>query len=100
MTFNLTEASMWRVFSIALLLAGCAQLPQTQADIQAKRFESVAGKSVIYVVRTPMDSWEPSSLLLDSSAQVTTHRGTYYRWEVAPGTHRIAGMGAAVESVT
>ena len=91
---------MWRVLFMALLLAGCAQLPPTQADIQAKRFESVPDKSVIYVVRTPMDSFESSPLLLDSGAQITTHRGTYYRWEVAPGTHRIAGMGSAVESVT
>lgn len=90
---------MWRVLSIALLLAGCAQLPQTQADIQAKRFESVADKSVIYVVRTPMDSWEASSLLLDNS-QISTQRGTYYRWEVTPGAHRITGFGFGSESVT
>jgi hypothetical protein len=24
----------------------------------------------------------------------TTLGGTYYRWEVAPGTHRVAGFGA------
>jgi hypothetical protein len=90
---------MWRVLSIALLLAGCAQLPPTQADIQAKRFESVADKAVIYVVRTPMDSWESSSLLLDGNAQITTHRGTYYRWEVTPGTHRVSGFGFGDESV-
>jgi hypothetical protein len=100
MTFNLMEGSMWRIFLISLLLAGCVQLPPTQADIQAKRFESVPGKSVIYVVRTPMDSWEGSPLLLDSGAQITTHRGTYYRWEVTPGTHQVSGMGVAIESVT
>jgi hypothetical protein len=100
MTFNLMEVSMWRVLSIALLLAGCAQLPPTQADIQAKRFESVADKAVIYVVRTPMDSWEPSSLLLDSNSQISTQRGTYYRWEVAPGAHHVAGFGFGSESVT
>src|SRR5215813_8626887 len=99
MTFNLTEASMWRVFSIALLLAGCAQLPQSPADMQAKRFESVADKSVIYVVRTPMDSWESSGVALDN-AQISTHRGTYYRWEVAPGTHRVSGTGFGTAAVT
>lgn len=91
---------MWRLLLTALLLAGCAQLPPSPADVHAKRFESVADKSVIYVARTPMDSFEASALLLDSVAQITTHRGTYYRWEVAPGTHRIAGLGFGTESVT
>ena len=90
---------MWRVISIALLLAGCTQLPPTQADMQAKRFDSVADKAVIYVVRTPMDSWESSSVALDN-AQITTHRGTYYRWEVAPGAHRVTGMGFGTAGVT
>lgn len=90
---------MWRVISIALLLAGCTQLPPTQADIQAKRFDSVADKAVIYVVRTPMDSWESSGVALDS-AQIATHRGTYYRWEVVPGTHRVSGTGFGTAAVT
>ena len=81
----------------ALLLAGCAQLPPSAEDIQAKKFQATPDKAVIYVVRSPMDSWEPSSLSLGNS-QFTTHRGTYYRWEVAPGTHRVTGFG--VESVT
>jgi len=81
----------------ALLLAGCTQLPPSPQDIQAKKFQTTPDKAVIYVVRTPMDSWEPSSLSL-GNAQITTHRGTYYRWEVAPGTHRVAGF--SVESVT
>lgn len=91
---------MRQMLLAALLLAGCAELPPSPADIQAKRFESVSGKAVIYVVRTPMDSQEASGLSLDSAAQITTYRGTYYRWEVAPGTHRIAGIGSGIESVT
>ena len=47
-----------------------------------------------------MDSSEASGLMLDGVGQLTTYRGTYYRWEVAPGTHRVAGFGSAVESVT
>ena len=88
---------MKRMLITALLLAGCTQLPPSPQDIQAKKFQIPSDKAVIYVVRTPMDSWEPSSLSL-GNAQITTHRGTYYRWEVAPGTHRVAGFG--VESVT
>jgi len=91
---------MWRMLVPALLLAGCAQLPPSPADIQAKTFQTRPDMSVIYVVRTPMDSLEASGLTLDGRALITTHRGTYYRWEVAPGTHRVAGFGFGVESMT
>ena len=91
---------MWRILIAVLLLAGCEQLPPSPADIQAKRFESVPGKSVIYVVRAPQDSLESSGLALDYDLQITTHPGTYYRWEVAPGTHRVAGFGVGTELVT
>jgi len=91
---------MWRVLIIGLLLAGCVQLPPTPQDIQAKTFNSVPDKAVIYVVRTPLDSYEASGLSLDDGAPITTLRGTYYRWEVTPGSHRIAGFAGANESVT
>ena len=81
---------MWRIL-LVLLIAGCAQLPPTPQDIQAKKFEAVADKAVIYIVRTPMDSREAGTILLDDYAQITTFFGTYYRWEVAPGPHRLAG---------
>lgn len=81
---------MWRVL-LVLLITGCAQLPPTPEDIQAKKFEPVAGKAVIYIVRSPMDSREAGTSLLDDNSQVTLYSGTYYRWEVAPGPHRIAG---------
>ena len=90
---------MKRMLIAALLLAGCAQLPPSAEDTQAKKFQATPDKAVIYVVRTPMDSWEPSSLSL-GNAQITTHRGTYYRWEVAPGTHRVASFGFGTASVT
>ena len=80
---------------IALLcagIAGCAQLPPTPADIQAKRFEPVADKAVIYIVRQPLDSHEAGWLLLDNGEQITTLRGTYYRWEVEPGVRKIMGV--------
>ncbi|HSN42371.1 MAG TPA: DUF2846 domain-containing protein [Burkholderiales bacterium] len=83
---------MWRVSLIVLLLAGCVQLPPSPQDIQAKKFESLPGKAVIYIVRNRMDSQEASGLLLDDTAQITTLPRSYYRWEVAPGTHRIAGF--------
>src|SRR5215831_2613324 len=88
------EGTMWRTLLSALLVAGCAQLPPTPEDIQAKKFEPVPGKSVIYVVRRTLDSDGARSILLDEKSSITTFRGTYYRWEVEPGTHRITGMGA------
>lgn len=93
---------MWRILLTVLLLAGCAdlQLPPSPQDIQGKKFESVPDKSVIYIVRTRMDSNEVSGLSLDDRGQISTFRATYYRWEVAPGAHRVAGIGRANESVT
>jgi hypothetical protein len=84
----------------ALVLAGCAQIPPSPEDIQAKRFEPVADKGVIYIVRSPLDSSEGSSLALDGTRQISTWPGTYYRWEVAPGTYRITGTGAGTETAT
>lgn len=85
---------------IALLLAGCVQLPPTPQDIQAKKFEIVPDKAAVYIVRTSMDSQEVGSLLLDDVASLTTFRGTYYRWEVAPGKHHIAGFGQQSAAIT
>lgn len=82
---------MWKTVFIAMLLAGCAELPPTPEDIQAKRFESVPGKAVIYIVRDNIGPHIDSGLWLDDATMITTHTGSYYRWEVAPGTHRITG---------
>lgn len=83
---------MWRILLIPLLLVGCVQLPITQEDIQAKKFESVPNKAVIYIVRTAMDSREVGVISLDDYAQIATYGGSYYRWEVPPGVHRLAGF--------
>lgn len=77
---------------LSLAAAGCAQLPPTPADIAAKKFEPLPDKAVIYVVRQPMDSQEPAGLMMENGEQVTTLPGTYYRWEVSPGTHRILSL--------
>lgn len=84
---------MWRGLLIAIVLAGCVQLPPSPQDLQAKRFETVPGKAVIYLVRDIPDfSDRPATITLDDAATITTYPGTYYRWEVAPGVHRIAGF--------
>lgn len=91
---------MWKALVLSLLLAGCAQLPPTPEDIQAKRFEPVPGKAVIYIVRDNVGAHIDHSLWLDDATMITTHTGTYYRWEVAPGTHRIRGGGEATSLLT
>jgi hypothetical protein len=91
---------MRRILLIALLLAGCAQLPAGPEYLRDTTFETLPDRSVIYVVRTPLDSRESSALILDDNVQFTTVAGTYYRWEVAPGTHRVAGFASASEAVT
>lgn len=90
---------MKKLLPFALILAGCTQLPPSPEDIQAKKFEAPSDRAVIYVVRTPMDSRETSSVSV-GGMQAATHGGTYYRWEVAPGNHRVAGFGAPSDSVT
>ena len=90
---------LW-LLSITALCASCAQLPPSPADIQAKRFETVPDKAVIYVVRQPMDSHEPGGLLFDTGEQVTTFNGTYYRFEVVPGVRRIMGMSPTHATLT
>ena len=86
---------MWRVLSVVLiLLAGCVQLPPSPQDLQAKKFEAVPDKAVIYVVRDYPDfSDAAATVYLGDAAMITTYAGTYYRWEAAPGTHRISGFG-------
>jgi hypothetical protein len=91
---------MWKSILVVLLLAGCAQLPPSAEDIQAKRFEPVPDKAVIYIVRDNVGAHLDHSLWLDESAMITTHTGTYYRWEVAPGTHRIMGGAESTAALT
>jgi hypothetical protein len=93
---------MWKALAISLLLlSGCAQLPPTPQDIQAKKFEQpVSGKSVIYVVRDSADFNDAQTTLwLGDDKMITTYPGTYYRWEVAPGSHRIVGFAGDSGSI-
>ena len=78
--------------------AGCAPLPPSPADMEAKRFQSVPDKAVVYVVRQPLDSAEDGWLLLDNGEQISTLPGTYYRWEMAPGMRRIINVMPSAEA--
>jgi len=95
---------MWRkaiVTLAAALVTGCAQIPPTQQEIQAKQFETVGDMAVIYIVRGNPDlSTHGAPLGLDGMSGVTTYPGTFVRWVVAPGQHRIAGMFGDNASIT
>jgi hypothetical protein len=80
----------------AALVAGCiTPLPPAPRDLEAKRFEAVPGRAVIYVVRDQPDfTREPTSVVLDDSVMGTSYPGTYFHWVVAPGRHRIAGFAS------
>ena len=84
----------WLLTGIMLVLAGCQQLPLTPEDIQARKFESVPDKAVIYLLRDNPDFSEiEAAISLDGELSFRTYPGTYYRWEVAPGMHRIQSFG-------
>ena len=91
---------MWRALSLLLMLAACAQLPPTPEDVEAKRFQPVADKAVVYIARPSLDSYETGGLILDGYATLTFQHATYYRWEAAPGVHRIEGDGPSTIRLT
>lgn len=89
------------LFWLSLWFAGCAQLPPSPADIEAKKFEVLPDRAVIYIARNDPDfSRDGATLLLDDTVTITTYPGTYYRWEVAAGAHRIEGFAADAGRMT
>ena len=92
---------MWRGFLLSILLAGCVQLPLTPEDIQARKFESVPGKAVIYLVRDSPDfSSVGTPIWFGDKIRITTYPGTYFRWEVPAGAHTISGANADTGIIT
>jgi hypothetical protein len=84
----------------AVLLAGCTPLPPTPEEIQAKQFEPVPGKAVIYVFRTSLDhSNQPGQISLGNIV-LKTYPGTFFNWVVEPGAQQIAGFGADAGNIT
>ena len=84
---------MFRALLLVLLLAACAPLPPSPQEIEAKRFEAVPGKAVIYLVRDYPDiSREVATVMLDDNMMGSTYPGTFFRWVVEPGRHQIRGF--------
>lgn len=83
---------------LAAAITACAQLPAP--PVNSQMFESVPGKAVVFLVRTLPDIGElPATLWLDDAVIGSTHPGTYFRWELAPGAHRINGYGVDTGSI-
>jgi len=83
---------MWRNLLLLTLLAVGAQGSLAQQSAKADKVGAVPGKSVIYLVRSNPDAYQRGAdMSLDDATRVTMYPGTYVRWVVAPGTHRIQG---------
>lgn len=92
---------MLRKLLLVLVLAACAPLPPSPQDLEAKRFELVPGKAVIYLVRDYPDvSREAATLMLDDNMMGSTYPGTYFRWVVDPGRHQIRGFAGDAGTIT
>ena len=69
-----------------LLLGGCVGLAPEAQDIDAKRFEPLPDKGVIYLVRgEPLYSDRPVPVWLGNPLLITTYPDTFFLWEVPPG---------------
>jgi hypothetical protein len=87
------------LFLLCFLVSACVQMPLTPQDIEAKKFAPVPDKAVIYIVRPRVDSNVQGPIAIPGG-MISTYKGTYYRWEGAPGTQRIEGAGASTAAVT
>jgi len=80
--------------ALILTLAGCQQLPLTPEDIQARKFEALPDKAVIYLFRDDPDFSDTEARVdFGNNLNLRTYAGTYFRWEVPPGMHQIMSFG-------
>lgn len=81
---------MWKALSLAfaLMIAACAQIPESPQEIEAEKFKPVPGKAVVYIAQNPFGEYS-AGLICDDGTQFTTFPGTFYRWVATPGTHTI-----------
>jgi hypothetical protein len=77
------------------------QLPLTPADLEARKFKAVPGKAVIYLVRVNPDfNDRQAQIRVGDTLLLKIYPGTYYRWVVEPGTHRITGYAGDIGTIT
>jgi hypothetical protein len=84
-----------------LALGGCVGLAPESRDIEAKQFQPLPDKGVIYLVRgEPLYSDRPVPVWLGNFIMLTTYPDTFFRWEVQPGMHRISGHDTDFGTIT
>ena len=82
---------------LACALAGCVTREPSPQEIGAKRFDPVAGRAVVYLYRERADFADAAvGLMLDDEYRGTSYRGTFHRFELAPGRHRLAGYAGDI----
>jgi hypothetical protein len=93
---NRTTAPTIVVLLLCAALGACAQkgtappAVELAEETQARLYEPVPDKSVIYLVRDRGDVWQFGvKVQLDGKAMGETEPMTYFHWEVAPGKHVI-----------
>jgi hypothetical protein len=87
--------------AVVMALAGCVGLAPEPKDSEAKKFQPLADRAVIYLVRgQPLYSDRAVPVWLGDLLMITTYPDTYYRWEVPPGAHRISGHDTDFGTIT
>jgi hypothetical protein len=90
---------MWRVLLIAVVLGGCASVPQASrdSDAEAKQFITHPNSATLYVYRNEFpgadQSMDDSVLYVDNRLIGSTLAGTFFRVELRPGDHLLHGYG-------
>lgn len=78
------------------MLSGCASTPEAsrERDADAKQFTTHPGYSTLYVYRPDADSQDNDTVLwVDGRLIGATLPKTYFRINLDPGKHTLAGMG-------
>jgi hypothetical protein len=87
--------------AVVLAVAGCVGLAPEAHDLEAKKFQPLPDKGVIYLVRgEPLYSDRPVPVWLGNHIMITTYPDTFFRWEVQPGVHRISGHDTDFGTIT
>lgn len=70
--------------------ASATKAPESK-DFEAKKFQSIDDKSVLYIYRTSraLNAGGLTSVMLDAHSIGDLRTGRYFRVEVAPGNHKI-----------
>jgi hypothetical protein len=82
--------------TLLTLLGGCVTPPPpTPAELQAKRFDPVPGKAVVYLYRDQVNyPTVAAPIALNGNDVGANFAGTFFRFVVEPGEQRISGTVA------